>query len=179
MKGHFQLVYSHASHVFQLDWLERTTHPPTHPPAHQPTHPPTHQPTHQPTKLLASRSFYILGVAIIFEITKAWPLAETCNISALPTGWSLWWQSAKVKPFWKIQFVLVLWFVKMLQVYVPWISNECFVLNMSELTVNGSCFLAVYESMIIISHGDNISSFCRHCWHWTCKFLRPSQLSII
>lgn len=25
---------------------------------------------------------------------------------------------------------------------------------MSELTVNGSCFLAVYESMIIISHGD-------------------------
>ena len=33
-------------------------------------------------------------------------------------------------------------------------SNACFVWNMSELTVNGSCFLAVYESMIIISHGD-------------------------
>lgn len=94
-KGISNLSTSHASHVFQLDWLEKTTHQPTNPPTHPPAHPPTHQPTNQhcqPSKLLASRSFYILGVAIIFEITKAWPPYRLVVLVALKSA-------LKVTPF--------------------------------------------------------------------------------
>ena len=87
------------------------------PPTSQPTHQPTNQPTLSTVK--TARLEVILYLGRCHHLRNHQGLASRRNPATfLPTRWSFWWQSAKVKPFWKIQFVLVLWFVKMLQVYM-------------------------------------------------------------